>query len=145
MIIERTINLMPGPSTVLYRSFIKHCTSTYKAMGTIWRDLFKPPQMRQGHDPRPLWLLVETPPVVGPELASRRAEHSLLWRMPLYIFDILSYHLTCLCSNFYGLSALFGCWSSVSIRSIIYKNKKRVLNVCPYYTAFAVSWKVEIP
>ena len=29
-------------------------------------------------DPRPLWLLVGTPLVHGPELSSRRAEHSLL-------------------------------------------------------------------
>ena len=55
-----------------------------KAVGTIWRDLSKPHQSTQGHDPRPLWLLVR-----GSELASRRAEHSLLWRMSLNIFDIL--------------------------------------------------------
>ena len=42
--------------------------------------------------------------VLGPELASRRAEHSLLWRMSLYIFDILFYHLTCLCNNFMASS-----------------------------------------
>ena len=41
---------------------------------------------------------------------------------------------------FYDLSALVGCWSSVSIRRIIYK----FLNVCPFdYTAVAVSGKVE--
>ena len=52
------------------------------------------------------------------------------------------YHLTFLCNNFYGLSALVGCWSSVFIRRIIYK----FLNMCPFdYTAFAVSGKVEIP
>ena len=38
--------------------------------------------------------------------------------------------------HFYDLSALVGCWSSVSIRRIIYK----FLNVCPFdYTAVAVS------
>ena len=88
-IMERTIFLVLGPSTALYRTFLKHCTLTNKAEGTIWRDLSKPPQRRQGPDPRPLWLLVETPLVPGSELASRRAEHSLLWRMSLYIFDIL--------------------------------------------------------
>ena len=42
--------------------------------------------------------------------------------------------------HFYDLSALVGCWSSVSIRRIIYK----FLNVCPFdYTAVAVSGKVE--
>ena len=30
------------------------------------------------------------------------------------------YHLTCLCNNIYGLSALVGCWSSAFIRRIIY-------------------------
>ena len=42
--------------------------------------------------------------------------------------------------HFYDLSGLVDCWSSVSIRRIIYK----FLNVCPfYYTAVAVSGKVE--
>ena len=44
LIIERTIGLVLGPSTALYRSFLKHFTLTNKAMGTIWRDLSKPPQ-----------------------------------------------------------------------------------------------------
>ena len=78
VIIERTIGLMIGPSTAMYRYFIKHCTLTNKAVGTIWRDLSKHPQRRQGPDPRPLWFLVGTPLVLGLELASRRAEHSLL-------------------------------------------------------------------
>ena len=64
LIIERTIGLVLGPSTALYRSFLKHCTLTNKAMGTIWRDLSKPPQRRQGSDPRPLWLLIGTPLVL---------------------------------------------------------------------------------
>ena len=54
VIIERTIGLALGPSTALYRSFLKHCTLTNKAVGTIWRDLSKPPQRRQCPDPRPL-------------------------------------------------------------------------------------------
>ena len=58
-IIERTIGL--GPSTALYRPFLKHCTLTNKATGTIWRALSKPPQRRQGPDLCPLWLLVGTP------------------------------------------------------------------------------------
>ena len=89
LIIERTICLVLGPSTALCRSFLKHWTLTNKAVGTIWRDLSKPPQRRQRPDPRPLWLLVGTPLVLGPELASRWAEHILLCRMPLYIFDLL--------------------------------------------------------
>ena len=47
------------------------CTLTNKAVGTIWRALSKPPQRRQGPDPRPLWLLVGTPSAFGPELAYR--------------------------------------------------------------------------
>ena len=78
LIIERIIGPVVGPSRALYRSFLKHCTLINKAVGTIWRHLSKPPQRRQGPDPRPLWLLVGTPLVLGPELASRWAEHSLL-------------------------------------------------------------------
>ena len=33
--IERTIGLVLGPSTALYEPFLKHCTLTYKAVGTI--------------------------------------------------------------------------------------------------------------
>ena len=76
LIIERTIGLVLGPSTALYRSFLKHSTPTNKAVGTIWQDLSKSPQRRQGPDPRPLWLLVGSPLVLWPELASRRAEQS---------------------------------------------------------------------
>ena len=35
LIIERTIGLVIGPFTALYRSFLKHCTLTNKAAGTI--------------------------------------------------------------------------------------------------------------
>ena len=101
VIIERTIGLVHGHSTAFYRSFLKHCTLTNKAVRTLWRDLFKRPQRRQSPDPRPLWLLVGTPLVLGPELASRRAEHILLWRSFFYIFLIYCfYNLTCLCNNF---------------------------------------------
>ena len=58
VIIERTIGLVLGPSTALYEPFLKHCTLTNKAVGTIWRALSKPPQRRQGPDLCPLWLLV---------------------------------------------------------------------------------------
>ena len=57
-----------------------------------------------------------------------------------YILYILLYYYICLCTTFYDPSALVCCWSSVSIRRIIYK----FLNVCPFdYTAVAVSGKVE--
>ena len=35
VIIERTIGLVLGPSTALYRSFLKHCTLNNRAIGTI--------------------------------------------------------------------------------------------------------------
>ena len=54
VIIERTIGLVLGPSTALYEPFLKHCTLTNKAVGTIWRALSKPPQRRQGPDLCPL-------------------------------------------------------------------------------------------
>ena len=55
--------------------------------------LVKTSQRRQGPNPRLLWLLVGTPSVLGPELASRLVEYSLLWRMSLYkFFDILFWY-----------------------------------------------------
>ena len=54
VIIERTIGLVLGPFTALYRSFIKRCTLTNKAVGTICRALSKPPHRQHGPDPRPL-------------------------------------------------------------------------------------------
>ena len=96
VIIERTIGLVLGPCTALYRPFLKHCTLTNKAVGTIWRALSKPPQRRQGPDLRPLWLLVGTPSAIGPELAFSRAEHSLPYSdVTIYIFAI-SYLLSML-------------------------------------------------
>ena len=77
-IIERTIGLVLGPFTALYRSFLKRCTLTNKSVGTIWRTLSKPPQRRQSPDLRPLWLLFGTPSAIRPELAFSRAEYSLL-------------------------------------------------------------------
>ena len=59
-----------------------------------------------------------------------------------YIFDIPLYYYVHVCvrTTFYDLSALVGCWCSVSIRRIIYT----FLNVftCDY-TVVAVSGKVE--
>ena len=89
VIIERTIGIVLGPCTALYRPFLKHCTLTNKAVGTIWRALSKPPQRRQGPDFCPLWLLVGTPSAIRPELAFSRAEHSLSYSdVTRYIFAI---------------------------------------------------------
>ena len=76
LIIERTIGIVIGPSTALYEPFLKHCTLTNKAVGTIWRALSKSSQRRQGPDLCPLWLLVGTPSAIRPELAFSQAEHS---------------------------------------------------------------------
>ena len=85
-----TIGLVLGPCTALCKLFLKHCTLTNKAVGTIWRALSKPPQRRQGPDLRPLWLLVGTPSAIRPELAFSRAEHSLPYSdVTIYIFAIL--------------------------------------------------------
>ena len=121
VIIERTVCLVLDPSTALYRSLLKRCTLTNKAVGTIWLALSKPLQRWQGPDPRPLWLLVGTPSAFGPELAYRlRIEQPTLMDVPRYF---LIYFITIhVCEpHFYDLSALVGCWFSVSIRRIIYK------------------------
>ena len=68
--IERATCLVLGPFTAIDRSFLRHCTLT-KVVGTIWRALSKPPQRRQGPDPRPLRLVVGTPSAFWPELAYR--------------------------------------------------------------------------
>ena len=139
-IIERTIGLVLGPFKTLYRSFLKRCTLTNKAVGTIWRALSKPPQRRQGPDPRPLWLLVGTPSAFGPELAYRlRVAQPTLMDVP--IVSIYFYITIYVCvPHFYDLFVLVGGWSSVSIRRIIYT----FLNGCPFdYTTVAVSRTVE--
>ena len=111
LIIERPIGLVLGLFTALYRPFLKHCTLTNKAVGTIRRALSKPPQRRQGPNLRPLWLLVGTPSAIGPELASRRAEHSLPYSdVTIYIFLYNIYHLCFTCIDFNDLSAWGGCW-----------------------------------
>ena len=100
VIIERTIGPVLGPFTALYRLFLKRCTLTNKAAGTIWLALSKPPQRRLGPDPRPLWLLVGTPSAFGPELVYRlRVAQPTLMDVPIY-FDIFLYYYICLCTTF---------------------------------------------
>ena len=84
---EDYIGIVLGPSTAFYRSFLKRCTLTNKAVETIWRALSKPPQRRQGPDPRPLCLLDGTPAAFGPELANRLCvAHPTLMDVPLYFW-----------------------------------------------------------
>ena len=53
-IIEKTIGLVLGPSTAMFRLFLKHCTLTNKAVGTTLRALSEHPQRRQGPELCPL-------------------------------------------------------------------------------------------
>ena len=135
-IIETTIGIVLVPSTALYRPFLKHCTLTNKAVGTICRALSKPSQRRQGPDLCPLWFLVGTPSAIRAELASRRAEHSPPYsNVAKYMFDIIfiTYDVC------YDLSAKCGCWFVVDIRMFICK----FLNGCPFdYTAVTMSGKL---
>ena len=94
VIIERTICLVLGPFTALYRSFLKRCTLTNKAVRTIWRALTKPPQRRQGPDPRPLWLLVGTPSAFGTELAYRlRVAQLTLMDVSIYFWYTITVYV----------------------------------------------------
>ena len=140
VIIKRTIGLVLGPSTALYEPFLKHCTLTNKAVGTIWRALSKPPQRRQGPDLCPLLLLVGTPSAIIPELAFSRAEHSRSYSVVAkYIFDI-----------YYLLTMLFVYWFLLPLRLVwllvccLYKEVYfQIWNVCPFdYTAVAGSGKL---
>ena len=71
VIIGRTISLVLGPWRTPLRRLLMHCTLTYKTAGTIWWDLFKPPQRRHGHYSRPIVLLFGTPTTLGPQLKKR--------------------------------------------------------------------------
>ena len=131
---------MIGPSTALYIPFLERCTLTNKAVGTIWQALSKPPQRRQGPDLGPLWLFVGTPSAIRPEIASRRAEHSLPYSdVNIYIFAIQYLSSLLYVYRFVWPLRLGGCWFVVYIRRFIYN----FLNVCPFdYTAVVGSLKV---
>ena len=73
VIIERNNSLVLGPSTALYRSVLDHCTLANSVMRTIW----------------PLWLLVGTASALGPELAFRWVQHSLLWRILIHVYNFV--------------------------------------------------------
>ena len=82
-IIERTIYLVLGPST----AFPKALHSDYQGGGDYMNSLVQTSSEATGHDLCPLWLLVGTPLAIRPELAPRRAEHSLYYSdVAIYIF-----------------------------------------------------------
>ena len=139
--IERTIGLVFGLCTALYRIFLlKHCTLTNKAVGTTWRALSKSPQRRQGPDLRPLWY--KSGLLQPSDLSSLSAGRSKACpiRMSLYIFLLYYiYHLCFTRIEFCDLSACSGCLFVVYIRRLI----NQFLKVCPFdYTAVAESGKV---
>ena len=110
---------------------------------SVWVKILllqEPPQRRKGPDLVPLWLLVGTPSAVEPELASKRAEHSLSYSdVTIYIFAIQYLSSMLYVYRFYDLSAWGGCWFVVYIRRFIYN----LLKVCPFdYTAGEGSGKV---
>ena len=114
-IIERTIGLVLGPFTAMYRSFLKRCTLTNKTVGTLWRALFKPSQRRQGPDPRPVWLLVETPSAFGPELAyGLRVARPTFMDVPIYFW----YTIILLCLFVYHLFMTSPLWLAVGPQSV---------------------------
>ena len=122
----------------LYRPFLKHCTLTNKAVGTLWRALSKPPQRRQGPDLRPLWLLVGTPSAIRTELAFSRAEHSLPYSdVTIFIFAIS--YLSSMLYVYRFLWPLRLRWLLVWYKEVYLQ----ILNVCPFdYTAVAGSGTV---
>ena len=136
-IIERTIGLVFG-LTALYRSVLKRCKSTEKAVWTILRALSKPPQRRQ-------WSWSPSPLIVSRDSFSiwtwarvQTALSTVYFNGRHKIVSIYFYNTLHVCApHFYDLSTLVGCWSSVYIRKIFIK----FLNVCP----FAVSGKVGYP
>ena len=103
LIIERIIGLVIGPSTALFIPFLKHCTLTNKAVGTIWRALSKPSWRRQVS-----WS--SSPLIVSRDSFSHQTLNSLPdgrsiacpIRMSLYIFlQYNIYHLCFTCIYFW--------------------------------------------
>ena len=138
VIIARKICFVLDPSTTMFRSFLKHCTLTNKAVGTLWRDLSNPPQRRQGPDPGPLWFFFSRL-LQSFDLSSLPHGRSIAYSGGfLYIF--LRY---CFLSPYmFKFLWPYRCgWSVVFIKRII-----NIYNMCHFdYTASAVSGKVGIP
>ena len=128
-----------GPFTALYVSFLKRCTLTNKAVGTIWWALSKPPLRRQGPawSPSPLIVIRDSFRLwTWDRVQTARSRAYFNW-CP-FIFLIYYYITIYVCvSHFHDLSA-FG-WLLVPI---LFKEDYLHIffNVCPFdYTAVAVS------
>ena len=140
LIIERTIGLVLGPSTALYRPFLKHFTLTNKAVGTIWRALPKPSQRRRRPDFRPVLLLIGTPSAIRPELASRRAEHSQPYSdVTIFYFCYITFIIFALRVSIFMTSPL----GRLLVCCLYKEVYLQMFNVCPFdYTTVAGNGKV---
>ena len=76
VIIDRTIRLVFGPFTTLYRPFLKRCILTNKAVGTIWRALSIHPGRRYGK-----LILIHSDYYSGP-LLTFEPELAYIWARP---------------------------------------------------------------
>ena len=134
-IIERTIGLLLGPSTALYRTFLKHCTLTrllglyYGPCQNLLRgdkvQIFVPSDCYSGLlQPSDLTSLPDGRSIAYPV------------RMSLYIFLIYIFITYAVRVSILWPICLGGCWFVVYIRRFIYK----FLNVCP--SAVAGSGKI---
>ena len=99
------------------RIFLKHCTLTKKAPDEIWR-------CDEVLGICPLWLLVRTPTTLGPYLAYKWMEYSLLLWMSLDV--ILISTISCVI-YFYDYSVWNGCWSLCH-----YLKVYKCMYVCPF-------------
>ena len=103
VIIARTIGLVLNPSKALFRYFLERFTLTNKAVGIIWRNLSKPPLMRQGPDPRSLIVSRDSfSPWTWAPLQFRRSIPFSGWWHYIFLIYYL-YHCTCLCTDFMTL------------------------------------------
>ena len=141
MIIERTIGLVLGPFTALNRLFLKHCTLTNKAVGTIMTGLVQTSSEETGS-----WSL--SPLIVSRDSFSHHtwarfqpggAQPALFGCRWIYFLIYNIHYLCCLCIDFMTSPLGVAVGFVLYIRRFIYK----FLNVCPFdFTAVAVSGKV---
>ena len=118
-IIERTIGLVLNPCTALYRSFLKRCTLTIKAVGTILRAFFKPL--------RPFRLLVGTPWTFWPEPTYRLRVaqptlmdvHMYFWYTILLIYMFV-YRISMTCP----LSLVLGLYKEDYLQFLVHLNRR---------------------
>ena len=102
-LIKWTIAVLLGPSTAL-------CSWTNKAIGTKWRDLFKPPQRRTGSSSSSP-LILNRGPWRWASVQLDRAQPTLV-DVTRYFYTMFFY-LTCLCTEVLLL------WSNIGPRILL--------------------------